>query len=81
MMRFDQCSAQRPRFEVISSPHGGYIVRDNHSWPCARRYRAKTFQPHSQYYVTQAEAQHVADWLTERAAGYPWNPVMHEWPR
>lgn len=80
--RFDQCSADRPRFEVVHVPvpDAGYIVRDNHSWPCKRRYRARTFQPHSQYYETAAEAQHVADWLADRAARYPWNPLMHEWP-
>jgi hypothetical protein len=36
--------------------------------------------PASQYYATRQEAIEVAVWLIDRAAGYPYNTLMAEWP-
>jgi hypothetical protein len=82
-------AGQPGRFHVkhVPVPAGGFIVEDRFALPIKRLIATEggcTFhtrhQPHSHYYETRAEAQAVADWLKERAAGYPWNPLMSEAP-
>jgi len=81
-----------PRFIVkhVPVPAGGHIVADTFALPVRfhangiLHNRYERHQPHSRYYATHEEAQAVADWLTERAAGYPVNlvladPVTAQW--
>jgi hypothetical protein len=76
----------------IGENHCGFFVLDRHLQQFPRRpfnrgdWRLSD-EPHvasingaSRYYKTRAEAIDVAVWLTDRAAGYPYNMLMAEWP-
>ena len=84
-MRFST-TGYRPRFEVLSVLDY-FVVRDNHALPVrlhadGHMYDRNTrIQPHSEHYSDQRDAQAVADWLADRAAGYPYNMLMAKWPR
>jgi hypothetical protein len=66
----------KPRFEVLGpfSNIAGSYVRDNYT----RLPGTSNWRPISKSYTSREEAQAVADWLTERAAGYPMRPL--DWP-
>jgi hypothetical protein len=74
------------RFQIIEVLDY-FVVRDNFALPVrlhadGQLYDRNTrLQPHSAHYATRQEAIEVAVWLTDRAAGYPFNMLMAEWPR
>lgn len=76
----------RFRVKHVPVPEGGHIVCDTFALPVRLHAggvlynRYERHQPHSAYYASHEDAQAVADWLVERAAGYPYNPLMAEWP-
>ena len=72
------------RFKVnhVAVPGAGFIVCDTmglltrlHAGGVLYN-RFERVQPRSAYYDTEADAQAVTDWLTERAAGYPVNLML-----
>jgi hypothetical protein len=73
------------RFQVIEVLDY-FVVRDNYALPIRLHADGELYdrntrlQPHSGHYGTRQEAVEVARWLTERAAGYPYNMLMAEWP-
>lgn len=79
---------RRARFVVchVPVPDGGYCVRDTWALPVRLHARGVLYNryerrsPHSSYYAAEDEAIAVAQWLTERAAGYPYNPLMAAHP-
>lgn len=68
------------RFKVkwVPVPDGGHIVEDTHAMQVLKRTPTGRWyhQPHSAYYKTADEAHAIAQWLTERAAGYPVSAVL-----
>lgn len=59
---------------TIEQNHEGYFVRER-LWRYRSKYGYATFGA-SNYYATQAEAEALAAWLTERLAGYPVNLAL-----
>lgn len=72
------------RFTVghVPVPEGGYLVRDGLLRPKPTRFgRRSSWQPGaSAYYTTREDAEALAMWLRDRAAGYPFNLLLAEAP-